>query len=36
VDLFNNRRLLEPTGNMSSAEADARYYADLEEPALAS
>jgi transposase InsO family protein len=35
VDWFNNRRLLEPIGNMPPAEAEARYYASLEEPALA-
>jgi len=35
VDWFNNRRLLEPIGNMPPAEAEARYYAGLEEPALA-
>ncbi len=31
VDWFNNRRLLEPIGNMPPAEAEARYYAMLEE-----
>lgn len=35
VDWFNHRRLLEPIGNMPPAEAEARYYARLEEPALA-
>jgi putative transposase len=35
VDWYNNRRLLEPIGNMPPAEAEARYYAQLEEPALA-
>jgi putative transposase len=35
VDWFNNRRLLEPIGNMPPAEAEARYYAQTEEPALA-
>ena len=35
VDWFNNRRLLEPIGNMPPAEAEARHYAGLEEPALA-
>jgi putative transposase len=35
VDWFNNRRLLEPIGNMPPAEAEARYYATLEEPAMA-
>ncbi len=35
VDWYNHRRLLEPIGNMPPAEAEARYYAGLEEPALA-
>ena len=35
VDWFNKRRLLEPIGNIPPAEAEARYYAQLEEPALA-
>ena len=35
VDWFNNRRLLEPIGNIPSAEAEARFYAQLEESALA-
>jgi putative transposase len=35
VDWYNNRRLLEPIGNMPPAEAEARYYAQLEAPALA-
>jgi len=35
VDWFNNRRLLEPIGNIPPAEAEARYYAQLDEPALA-
>lgn len=35
VDWFNNRRLLEPIGNMPPAEAEERYYARLEELALA-
>ena len=35
VDWFNNRRLLEPIGNMPPAEAEARYYAQLEGTALA-
>ncbi len=30
VDWFNHRRLLEPTGNVPPAEAEARYYAELE------
>jgi putative transposase len=33
VDWFNNRRLLEPIGNIPPAEAEASYYASLEEPA---
>ena len=33
VDWFNNRRLLEPIGNVPPAEAEALYYAGLEEPA---
>ena len=35
VDWFNNRRLLEPIGNVPPAEAEANYYAALEEPAMA-
>ena len=35
VDWFNNRRLLEPIGNMPPAEAEARYHAQTETPALA-
>jgi transposase InsO family protein len=35
VDWFNNRRLLGPIGNMPPAEAEQRYYAQLEEVALA-
>ena len=35
VDWFNNRRLLEPIGNIPPAEAEANYYADMETPALA-
>jgi len=34
-DCFNNRRLLEPIGNVPPAEAEERYYAMLEEAALA-
>ena len=30
VEWFNNRRLLEPIGNMPPAEAEERYYAELE------
>jgi putative transposase len=35
VDWFNHRRLLEPIGNIPPAEAEARYYAQIEEPAMA-
>jgi putative transposase len=35
VDWFNNRRLLEPIGNIPPAEAEERYYAQLEHPAIA-
>ena len=35
VDWLNNRRLLEPVGNVPPAEAETRYYAQLEEPAMA-
>ena len=35
VDWFNHRRLLEPIGNIPPAEAEERYYASLDEPALA-
>jgi putative transposase len=35
VDWFNNRRLLEPIGNIPPAEAEERYYAQLEEEAMA-
>jgi putative transposase len=35
VDWFNNRRLLEPIGNIPPAEAEERYFAMLEEPAMA-
>ena len=35
VDWFNNRRLLEPIGNIPPAEAEANYYATLEEPRMA-
>ena len=31
VDWFNNRRLLEPIGNIPPAEAEERYYATLDE-----
>ena len=30
VDWFNKRRLLEPIGNVSPAEAEARFYAENE------
>ena len=32
VDWFNNRRLLEPIGNIPPAEAEERYYAMLKKP----
>ena len=35
VDWFNNRRLLEPIGNIPPAEAEERYYAQLDETKLA-
>ena len=35
VDWFNNHRLLEPIGNIPPAEAEERYYAMLEHPAMA-
>jgi putative transposase len=35
VDWFNHRRLLEPIGNIPPAEAEAQYYAMLDEPAMA-
>ena len=35
VDWFNNRRLLEPIGNIPPAEAEARYYANLEQLPMA-
>jgi putative transposase len=34
VDWFNNRRLLEPIGNIPPAEAEARYYAQADEHAM--
>ena len=34
-DWFNTRRLLEPIGNVPPAEAEARYYAQIEVQALA-
>lgn len=33
--LFNNRRLLEPIGNVPPAEAEAGVHADLESPDMA-
>jgi putative transposase len=35
VDWYNHRRFLEPAGKMAPAEAEARYYAELEALALA-
>jgi transposase InsO family protein len=35
VDWFNHRRLLEPIGNIPPAEAEARYYASLNQTAIA-
>jgi putative transposase len=35
VDWFNHRRLLQPIGNIPPAEAEDRYYAILERPAMA-
>jgi putative transposase len=35
VNWFNYRRLLEPIGNIPPAEAEQRYYAVLEQPAMA-
>ena len=35
VDWFNNRRLLEPIGNISPAEAEANFYAAMETPEMA-
>ncbi len=35
VDWFNHRRLLEPIGNIPPAEAEERYYAMLDAPAMA-
>ena len=35
VNWFNHRRLLEPIGNVPPAEAEQRYYAMLEQPAMA-
>jgi transposase InsO family protein len=35
VDWFNDRRLLAPIGHIPPAEAEERYYASLEQPAMA-
>ena len=35
VDWYNNRQLLEPIGNIPPAEAEATYYRQLDESALA-
>ena len=35
VDWFNNKRLLEPIGNVPPAEAEKRYYAILDETPVA-
>jgi hypothetical protein len=35
IDWFNHRRLLEPIGNIPSAEAEERYYAMPDKPAMA-
>ena len=35
VDWFNNRRLLEPIGNIPPAEAEANFYATMETEAVA-
>ena len=35
VDWFNYRRVLEPIGNIPPADAEERYYAMLDEPAMA-
>jgi putative transposase len=35
VDWFNNRRLLEPIGNIPPVEAEQRYYATMAETAVA-
>ncbi|MCA3279669.1 MAG: DDE-type integrase/transposase/recombinase, partial [Roseomonas sp.] len=35
VDWFNNRRLLAPIGYIPPAEAKERYYASLDQPAIA-
>jgi transposase InsO family protein len=35
VEWFNNRRLLEPIGNIPPAEAEERYYKQIETLAVA-
>jgi transposase InsO family protein len=35
VDWYNNRRLLEPIGNIPPAETEAAYFASLEQTAIA-
>jgi putative transposase len=35
VDWYNHRRLLAPIGNVPPAEAEARYYANVGDQALA-
>ena len=35
VDWFNNRRLLEPIGNIPPAEAETRYHAENPQTAIA-
>lgn len=35
VEWFNNRRLLEPIGNIPPAEAETRYYEQIETRAMA-
>jgi len=35
VDWFNNRRLLEPIGNIPPAEAEEQFYARMKEVPLA-
>jgi len=35
VGWFNNPSLLKPIGNISPSEAEQRYYAMLDEPAMA-
>lgn len=35
VDWFDHRRILEPIGNIPPAEAEANFYATLDQPAMA-